>query len=348
MSSGFDWMIYGANGYTGSLIAKKAVDEGMRPVLAGRSEAKIRPLAEKLGVPWRAFNLEDAESGLEGMKLVLHCAGPFVFTSRAMVKACLRQGVHYLDITGEIPVFEAVHRKDQEAKQTKLALIPGVGFDVVPSDCLAAMVAGRLPGATHLEIAFNPNGKASQGTMKTALLGMPFGGTVRREGRLERVPLAHEVKEAPFSNGKTKVVAVPWGDVSTAYFSTGIPNITCYMAQSEAFIRTMRFARPFAGVLAVPFVRNALTRYIEKNVKGPSEADRERGRCYLWAKATKGNETAEATMEVAEGYHFTVVAALACVRKVLAGTPGPGAWTPSRAFGPNFVESLPGTKISFS
>src|SRR5436305_15188118 len=105
------WMIYGANGYTGELAAREAVARGLRPVLAGRNARAVAELALELGLDSRAFALDDpaaAAHGVAGMAAVLHCAGPFVRTSRPMVDACLAAGAHYLDITGEIAVFTAI------------------------------------------------------------------------------------------------------------------------------------------------------------------------------------------------------------------------------------------------
>src|SRR6266516_7689334 len=105
-------MIYGANGYTGELIAREAVRRGHRPILAGRSAEKIEPLARELGCAWRAFPLDEPQ--LREASLVLHCAGPFINTAMPMVRACLASGAHYLDITGEIEVFESIFALDDE------------------------------------------------------------------------------------------------------------------------------------------------------------------------------------------------------------------------------------------
>src|SRR6476646_3970088 len=133
------WMIYGANGYTGERIARAASAE--KPVLAGRNAARIESLASELGCESRIFDVDRPR--LDGVSLVLHCAGPFVHTSAPMVRACLDAGAHYLDITGEIAVFESIMALDAEAKRRNVTLLPGAGFDVVPPDCLAAMIAQR-------------------------------------------------------------------------------------------------------------------------------------------------------------------------------------------------------------
>src|SRR4051794_8227576 len=122
------WMIYGANGYTGELIAREAVRRGHRPILAGRHAGKIEPLANELGCEARVFGL--GEPQLDDIELVLHCAGPFVHTAMPMVRACLTTGAHYLDITGELGVFEQIFARDGEAKRANVTLLPGVGFDV--------------------------------------------------------------------------------------------------------------------------------------------------------------------------------------------------------------------------
>src|SRR5580765_7458313 len=151
------WMIYGANGYTGRLAARLAKDSKLSPVLAGRHAEHIRPLARELGLESRVFDLDDpavATANLQGVAAVLHCAGPFSATSRPMLTACLRATTHYLDITGEIPVFEDIHSREREIIEAGIIAIPGVGFDVVPTDCLAAMLKRELPSATHLKLAF--------------------------------------------------------------------------------------------------------------------------------------------------------------------------------------------------
>ncbi|MCA9269835.1 MAG: saccharopine dehydrogenase NADP-binding domain-containing protein, partial [Planctomycetales bacterium] len=95
------WMLYGAYGYTGRLIAREAAARGMRPTLAGRDADKLRPLADELQLPLQAFSLDDTASvaaKLEGFALVLNCAGPFSQTAGPMIEACLQSRTHYLDI----------------------------------------------------------------------------------------------------------------------------------------------------------------------------------------------------------------------------------------------------------
>ena len=336
-------MVYGANGYTGRLIAELAKERGETPVLAGRSAEKVRPLAEALLLPWRAFDL--AHPDLRDIALVLHCAGPFSATSRPMVDACLAAGAHYLDITGEVEVFEAVFVRDAEARERGIVLLPGVGFDVVPSDCLAALLARALPSATRLELAFAPLGRASPGTLKTSIEALPRGGLVRRGGKLVRVPAAHEVRDIRFADKRRTAMSLPWGDVATAWRSTRIPDITVFMSAKPAVIRSARWTRFIAPLLALRPVQEFLKLRIERTIHGPDAGERARGGAELWGRVSDGSQAAEMTMSVPEGYTLTAHAAVECAKRVLAGAAKPGAWTPSLAFGADFAAILPGVRL---
>lgn len=339
------WMIYGANGYTGELIAREALARGHKPLVAGRSEPALRRLTGELGLEMRLFGLDEEtalDRGLEGVDAVVHAAGPFVHTSRPMVDACLRTGTHYLDITGEIAVFEAVMRRASEAKTSGVALLPGVGFDVVPSDCLAAMLVAKLPGATHLELAFTgKGGTASRGTLKTMIEGIHLGGAIREDGKIRKVPTAWDAKDIPFSCGVRHAMTIPWGDVSTAWHSTGIPNIRVYSGAPRGTVRRMRLARPFFPILGLKPVRRLLQAIAEKK-QGPDEAMRERARMYLWGQVSRaGGEPVTMTMETPEGYALTAMTAVRSVERVLSGI-APGAWTPSKAFGAEYIREFDG------
>src|SRR5262245_60401783 len=227
------FLIYGANGYTGALIARAAVVRGHRPVLAGRNAETLAALAAELGVEYRVFALDvpgQVAAEISGMQAVLHCAGPFAHTYSPMADACLHAGVHYLDITGEVAVFEGLVARSAAAQAAGVMLLPGVGFDVVPSDCLAAHLKRRLPSATHLALGFQSLGRVSRGTATTMAENIHRGGLVRRDGVLRRVPAAWKTRVIDFGTGPVKAITIPWGDLSTAFHSTAIPNIEVYMA----------------------------------------------------------------------------------------------------------------------
>jgi short subunit dehydrogenase-like uncharacterized protein len=346
------WMIYGANGYTGELVAREAVRKGLAPILAGRSPEPVGRLARELGLQSRAFALDDFQATaaeMYGVKAVLHCAGPFVHTSAPMVAACLATGAHYLDITGEIPVFETVLAKGEAARKAGVALIPGVGFDVVPSDCLAARLARALPEATSLVLAFySERGSLSRGTLKTMIESLPHVGAIRRDGRIVPVPIAWDARKIDFGGraGELWAMTIPWGDVSTAWHSTGIPNIRVYSATPPKLIRRMKRLNPLLPLAGWAPAKRFAQRWIERKVTGPSEELRETGRVFLWGEAKDAaGHAVTSTIETPEAYRLTAVSAVAGVERVLAGRVPPGAWTPSKAFGADFIAELPGVFV---
>jgi short subunit dehydrogenase-like uncharacterized protein len=343
------WMIYGANGYTGELAAREAVRKGLSPILAGRNAEAVGRLARELGLQSRAFSLGDLQgtaAELYGVKAVLHCAGPFLHTSAPMVAACLATGAHYLDITGEIPVFERVLAQGEAARRAGIALLPGVGFDVVPSDCLATRLARALPGATELVLAFyTEKGEISRGTMKTMIESLPHAGAIRRDGKIVPVPVAWDSREIDFGGraGKRWAMTIPWGDVSTAYHSTGIPNIRVYSGTPPSQIRRMKRMAPLLPLAGWGPIKRLALSWVDRKVTGPSEEIRETARVYLWGEAKDAaGRAVTSTVETPEGYRFTAVSAVESVVRVLAGRVQPGAWTPSKAFGADFVTELPG------
>ncbi len=342
-------LIYGANGYTGELIARMAVEQGLHPVLAGRNREAVGALAGELGLESRVANLDEPgelDAALAGMAAVIHCAGPFWRTATQMVDACLRNRVHYLDITGEIAVFEALHARDEEARAAGIMLLPGSGFDVVPTDCLAAHLKRRLPTATHLVLAFQGLGGVSRGTMTTMAenLGKGPGGAVRREGRITPVPGAWKTREIDFGRGPRLAMTIPWGDVSTAYYSTGIPNIEVYMAASKSMVRGLRVARHLGWLLRAGPVQGLVKRRIRSGPPGPSPEERARGVSLLWGMAEDGEQRVETRMRTPEGYTLTAMTALLIAGKVLAGNAPPGFQTPSLAYGPDLILEIEGVE----
>lgn len=342
------FLLYGANGYTGRRIAREAVVRGMCPVLAGRDADMVAGLAQKMGLEHRIFALDDAaavRTGLEGMKAVLHCAGPFAHTAKAMVDACLEARVHYLDITGEIDVFEQIAARDSEAMAAGILLLPGVGFDVVPSDCLALHLHRRLPSATHLALGFQGSGSVSRGTALTIVENLHRGGIVRRDGRLESVSSEWQTREIDFGEGLSLAMPIAWGDVSTAYRSTGIGNIEVYAAVTRWQLRMLRMSRPFRWMLRSPMMQRYMKRRVLAGPPGPTDEERAKGRTLLWGEVDDGKGNRKVSrLRGPEGYTFTIQTALAAITRVLAGDAPPGYQTPSLAYGPDFVLEVPGVE----
>lgn len=339
-------LIYGANGYTGELIAREAARRGLRPILAGRNRQPIETLAGELGCPSRVFDLKTPPiEHLSDIAAVLNCAGPFVRTAQPMVEACIAARASYLDITGEISVIEMAAAADSRAKQAGISLLPAVGFDVVPTDCLAAMLARRLPNAEKLELAFSGTGGISRGTALTMLESMPDAGRARINGQIVPVATAWKAKEIPFHDHPRWAMTIPWGDVASAYYSTGIPNIEVYAAVPRKQIARLKRLRAVTHVVKVPGARPLLAKLIRSFVKGPNAEDRDTTRSSFWGCVSRGHEQVAATMETPSGYKLTVLTAVAALERVLAGNVKSGFATPSMAFGPEFILSIPGTQV---
>ncbi|MCA9268878.1 MAG: hypothetical protein KDA41_10430, partial [Planctomycetales bacterium] len=323
----------------------EAAARGMRPTLAGRDANKLRPLADELQLPLQAFALDDAAgvaAKLEGCALALNCAGPFSQTAGPMIEACLMSRTHYLDITGEIDVIEGAAAQNEAAAAAGVVLLPAVGFDVAPTDCLAALLAAKAPSATHLELAFNTPLETSPGTTKSIVETIPRGGRVRRGGKLVRVPHAWRAKEIPFADATRWAATVPWGDVASAYYSTGIGDIEVYLGIPKKQIASLRWLRWIAPLVGVGFLQRLWKNHITRTVRGPSAAQRRKTKAQLWGRVTDGSNTlAEATIETPNAYTLTVQAAVAAVERVLATPPAAGFQTPSRAFGADFVLQFP-------
>src|SRR6266700_648304 len=309
MATNTDWILYGANGFTGRLITLEAKRKSLRPILAGRRAAPIEALGAQLDLPWRSFDIDDpsaAAAALSDVDVLLNCAGPFAATSGPMLDACLAGRTHYLDITGEIDVFVAV-----------------------PTDCVAAVLKQALPDAKSLALGFDVKGTPSPGTAKTMVEGLKAGGRVRKNGEIVEVPFAYRTRTIDFGRGNALGVTIPWGDVATAYYSTGIPDIEVYVRTTPAAVFAMRCLNP-------------LRRWAASS-GGPSEDQLRQETSYVWGEARNdAGATRTALLTTPNGYRLTADAALLAVQTVLERRPPGGYYTPSRLMGARSIERLPG------
>ena len=339
------FLIYGATGYTGRLCAEHAVERGLHPILAGRNPDSVRPLAQTLGLEWRVFGLSPTPAQLGGVKAVLHAAGPFSATAAPMASACIEAGVHYCDITGEIDVFEALAGWDARARSAGVMLLPGAGFDVVPSDCLSAHVATRLPGATRLRLSISGLSNASRGTMKTMLEGVGTGVRVRRGGRIVQAdPLMRQT--ADFGAGVRPTIGVPWGDVSTAWHSTSVPDVEVFFEATRqmelAAALPVRIRRLVSQGPVLRFLQGRIDRHLPP---GPSAEDRASGRAAVLAEAWDiSGQHASALLATPEPYHLTAHTAVEVARLAAEGGALPGYQTPSTAQGADFIMRFDGVR----
>lgn len=344
------FLLYGSYGYTGELIADLAVKNGLRPLLAGRDEARLKMQAQQYGLEYRTFDLNNTtalDSALSETEAVLHCAGPFVHTFRQMAEACLRTRKHYVDISGEIEGFEALAKLDDEAKAAGIMLLPGAGFDVVPTDCLSAHLKQRLPSATHLRLFIRGVGAGfSRGTAKSAIENMHRQGRARQNGKIVTVPAAWKVMKWDFGRGPVDTITVGWGDVSTAYYSTGIPNIETYMAFPRRIINAMYALRLFGPLFYNRLMKNILKSAINTLLPpGPSAQRREKGLAIMIGEVTDSTGgQAVSKIQTREGYTFTAQATVEIMKRILSSDWKMGFQTPSLVYGPDLVLQFNGVR----
>jgi short subunit dehydrogenase-like uncharacterized protein len=338
-------ILYGSYGYTGRLIAEECKSRGRQVILAGRNRAALEAQSKETGYPFVVVHLADTRGlreVLRGGRVVIHCGGPFLLTAKPMVEACLQTGTHYTDIAGEYQVFEMLAGYHDLAVESGIMILPGTGFDVVPSDCLAVYLKGRLPTASNLQLAFSMSkGGLSRGTARTAIEGMGYGSVVRQGGNLVPVPLGKNLLSIDFGPFTRTCMNIPWGDLSTAWRSTAIPNIEVFMGASRTMIRTAQWSAPFAWILRRRWAKEYLRRRIDAGPAGPSASKRETGRSFLWGKVwdDEGRQCA-ATLQVPSGYTLTAQASVRVAEKILDGHYVPGYQTPATAYGPELILEL--------
>lgn len=341
------FLLYGANGYTGYVTARMAKAYGLTPILAGRKEAEISKIAQELNLEYLVFDLSDTEklkAALNKVAVVLHDAGPFKYTAKPMLEACLATKTHYVDITGEIEVFEMVRTYDVAAKQAGIMLLPGAGFDVVPTDCLAKLLQEKLPDATHLQLAFDTVGDGlSHGTTFTMIENMGNGGLVRKDGKLIKKPLGHKTKTIDFGVKKSFTMTIPWGDVALAYYSTGIPNIEVYTGIKRSVYYLLKFQFLYNWLLRLAFVKKWLKKQVQKQPKGPSEQRLQTGKSFVWGEVRNAKgESVQQVLALPSTKKLTAISSLAIVKQILEGNFKPGFQTPSLAYGGNLIFTLEG------
>ena len=343
------FLLYGANGYTGELIARYAIQYNLHPILAGRKKELIEPLATKLNLPFKIFSLDDTvalHAALKEVKVVIHAAGPFQFTAKQMIEACLQTDTHYLDINGDIAVFELIKTYDAAAKKAGVMLLPGAGFDVVPTDCIALQLKKLLPDAVALQLAFaSIGGGLSRGTAITMATKAGEGGCARKDGKIIRTPLGEKGMWVDFGAKRLFVMSIPWGDISTAYFTTGIPDIETYTGISKKMYHVLKLQPLFNWVLRTNVMRNYIKNKIKQKPAGPSDEQRDKAIGFVWGQATNATgKKVTVRLSGPEGYTLTTHSSLIITQKVLNGNFTTGYQTPAIAYGENLVMEIPGVQ----
>ena len=338
-------LLYGAYGYTGRLTAELAAAKKLDVVLAGRNEEALLTLGKRVNLPIRVVGLNDTgrlSAALRDIACVVHMAGPFAATSAPMLNACLATRTNYIDITGEIEVFEALWSREEEIRRAGITVVPGAGFDVVPSDCLGGYVASKLKRPSTLVMALSGLQSASQGTLRTAIRQVSKPILCRRAGAI--VPLQdRSPRSIDFGSGDEPCVPISWGDVATAFHSTGIPNITAYFRRTKLLRSAEIAGRLFGPLLRSRLGQRGLGAIVRRFPEGPTEGERSSHRAMIWAEANDGSgKSYTAILSTPDAYEFAANSALEISSRIIS-LPGPlGLATPFQAFGADFVLSLPG------
>lgn len=338
-------LIYGANGYSGRLAARHAHEFGVHAILAGRSRDKVKAVADETGLPFRVFDIDpchEIDKHLADVSVLLNCAGPFSRTADVLVQACLRTSTHYIDITGEIDVIERLSRIDETAKSAGTVVMPATGFDVVPTDCVALHLSKLLPDATHLELAFTGGAGLSHGTATTMIESLGEPSKERQNGEIVDVPVAVREREINFGSGPRHCVSIPWGDVASAYVTTGIPNIVTYTAVPKKNARVMKASRYFGWLLGSKPVQSLLKKRLDRDLYGPSDVDRDAARSYVYGEVRNAaGQRRAALLTVPGGYTLTYMTSLKIAALLASGEHPPGFHTPAGLFGEDFVLQFP-------
>jgi short subunit dehydrogenase-like uncharacterized protein len=341
-------LIYGASGFTGGLLVERARAVGVDTIVAGRSRERLKRIARESGLSYRVVKLEDhtgLDAALSEIDVVINGAGPFINTAGPIVEACLRTGTHYLDVTGEFPVFQQLHAYDEAAREAGVMVMPGAGFVVVASDCLAAHVAVHMPDACWLRLALSHSGLVSRGSYTTMLGLLRENVSIRRNGRLCAVPAGRLERGFDFGDGERLSTAASWADVFTAYYTTRIPNIEVYV-EAGALARTLyQLTAYFADLLRLAPVRKLLELQARVLPEGPSEEQRAVAPRAIVAEAEdRYRRCVQARLHTPDGYSFTPLSALAIAERVLAGDVRAGFQTPAGLYGADFVLCLEGVR----
>ncbi|MFT3844216.1 MAG: saccharopine dehydrogenase NADP-binding domain-containing protein [Lacibacter sp.] len=342
-------LLYGANGYTGKLIARYAKDFQLIPVLAGRNENLISTLAKELNCEYRIFSLNhsaEIEQSLSDVQLVIHAAGPFANTAKQMVEACIASGTHYIDINGDIPVFELIKTYHSKAENAGVMLMPGAGFDVIPTDCCALHLKELMPDATHLQLAFIASrSQTSHGTATTMATRIGEKAVVRINGKFVKKPLGYKGMWLDANGQQRFVMSLQWGDISTAYHTTGIPNVEVFTGMKPSVYRILKFQFLFNWLLRTKMMRSYIQQKIDKGPAGPTDEQRANASTVIWGKV-KNAEGKELTHQFvcADGYSVTAWGILTIARKILAGNYKAGYQTPAGCYGKHLIDEIQGTK----
>jgi short subunit dehydrogenase-like uncharacterized protein len=349
--------VYGATGYTGKLVARELQRRGLDFVLSGRSAGKLRALADDLGggPAVRPASLDDRDAlrhVLGDCAAVINCAGPFNRYGEPVVRSAVETGTHYVDTTGEQPYMRFIYeRLDDAAQAAEVALVPAVGFDYVPGDLLAPLVARSVEPLEEMVVAYAARGFAgTRGTLQSALDMLRSGGVAFRDGELREV--GHKPRRIHFTFpepiGRLAMLPYPSGEVLTVPRHIKTRNVVSLINAGVAAPPGMpeelvAFTSPGLTLALHTPIKALADLAIQRLPEGPSDADR-RAAQFTVAIVARGEDgrVARGVVHGSDVYGLTAVTAVHSAALLAdEGYDRAGALSPATAFEPTeFLDFL--------
>ena len=351
--------VYGATGYTGTLVAAELARRGVPMILAGRDALKLDAAAaaaraaggEVAGV--RAASIDDPQAligALQDAAVVINAAGPFVRTGAPVLRAAIAAGTHYLDTTGEQPwIRDTFEVFGADLERAGAAAVAGMGFDYVPGDLLCHLVGRTAAPLRELIVAYDVHGfDPTRGTMRSSLEMLKGGDVVYADGRWVPAPAAVTRARVVFPEpvGRQTVSRYPSGEQITVPRHVRTRRVVALLSTRAIAPPGLERALPvltpaIAAALRIDPLRERLSARIGDLPEGPSE---ERRRAAAWtivcfARGEDGRE-ARGLVRGPDIYGLTAVTTVHGALLLAAGGAA-GAHAPASAFEPlAFLEHL--------
>lgn len=321
-------LIYGAAGYTGTIIAARAKELNIDFEIAGRERYKTQKLAEELAVDYHIFNVDSEyawEKALQDKTVLINAAGPFKFTAEQAMRACLKAGVHYLDISAELDTYRLAQSLDKEAREAGIQLISGAGL-FVSYDALVVHLSKLVAEPEYLKVGFRHYGGFSRGSVLSSKNIADLGILIRRNGEIINNPYPQS-KLFRFGQEEVECLPTPLGGIILSYKSTGIPNI-------EEFFSLKLPATELPDLTA------------ESLPDGPTKEERAAGRNGISAELTgKDGKVVKAYVDAPSGYDLTPLSVIAVAHRILNGDFKVGYQSPGSAYGEDIINDIPDTYL---
>lgn len=274
--------VYGATGFTGNLVAHELAKAVDAMIIAGRTQAKLDRLAAEIRgsgevlVQTRLASIDDDKSldaMLDGVDVLINCAGPFSDVGVPVVAAAVRNATHYYDTTGEQAFMRQVQQDfDTSAREQGLVLAPASAYEY----CVGAFAA-RLAvaaGARRLGICYaHRNSGMSHGTKKSVLRAIGDPGYTFVDGQLSQKALAYRVFEVPRPGRDAHcAVWIPGGEsIQVPLFAGHINQVETCVATGKHASKWLKYGLPLFGPL-LGLTQPLIDRVIDRTDGDPHRA----------------------------------------------------------------------------